>query len=454
LKKSPLHSPFFLLILFTSYLQLYGQRKGNLKSTISSSGFFVKDLNIDYKPHNTATDYYNIKLEEFKFGFANININTWQDSNYLNPKFEFSGPEISLENLIINAELFKPDWIANEKIKRINNRQSYPKQRIEEINNSIQLYQTDNKKLPSSINDLIINNYLNTSRSSLNNRSWTYALDLPSRIIAKPTKLNPIPTTKSILYDFNSKKFILDPLVDSLGNVPHLRWLYIFKMKGINSTTSTNLDLLLKDKNSTFSLVMDYAKFHIKDIHFTVEPENKVEDKSTISLHDLFIESQNLILDGDFDSSLTFHQGEGQFRIKNFEIKVPDALSKEPDINNFLSQIGVWNNSVAIRLIDFKIKMINQFTGVLELMIHTPFIRASLEGNLSFRQLDGNSPEIKFHEAKLTLHPIALGLKKWIKNWEKKEGLTLKRKGPAIIIKFNGPIKSLNSQSLKNITFF
>lgn len=454
MKKSPLHSPFFLLILFTSYLQLYGQRKGNLKSTISSSGFFVKDLNIDYKPHNTATDYYNIKLEEFKFGFANININTWQDSNYLNPKFEFSGPEISLENLIINAELFKPDWIANEKIKRINNRQSYPKQRIEEINNSIQLYQTDNKKLPSSINDLIINNYLNTSRSSLNNRSWTYALDLPSRIIAKPTKLNPIPTTKSILYDFNSKKFILDPLVDSLGNVPHLRWLYIFKMKGINSTTSTNLDLLLKDKNSTFSLVMDYAKFHIKDIHFTVEPENKVEDKSTISLHDLFIESQNLILDGDFDSSLTFHQGEGQFRIKNFEIKVPDALSKEPDINNFLSQIGVWNNSVAIRLIDFKIKMINQFTGVLEFMIHTPFIRASLESNLSFRQLDGNSPEIKFHEAKLTLHPIALGLKKWIKNWEKKEGLTLKRKGPAIIIKFNGPIKSLNSQSLKNITFF
>ncbi|MDC3166353.1 hypothetical protein OA955_01210, partial [Candidatus Marinimicrobia bacterium] len=407
-----------------------------------------------YKPRNTATDYYNIKLEEFKFGFANININTWQDSNYLNPKFEFSGPEISLENLIINAELFKPDWIANEKIKRMNNRQSYPKQRIEEINNSIQLYQTDNKKLPSSINDLIINNYLNTSRSSLNNRSWTYALDLPSRIIAKPTKLNPIPTTKSILYDFNSKKFILDPLVDSLGNVPHLKWLYIFKMKGINSTTSTNLDLLLKDKNSTFSLVMDYAKFHIKDIHFTVEPENKVEDKSTISLHDLFIESQNLILDGDFDSSLTFHQGEGQFRIKNFEIKVPDALSKEPDINNFLSQIGVWNNSVAIRLIDFKIKMINQFTGVLELMIHTPFIRASLEGNLSFRQLDGNSPEIKFHEAKLTLYPIALGLKKWIKNWEKKEGLTLKRKGPAIIIKFNGPIKSLNSQSLKNITFF
>ena len=454
MKKSLLHSPFFLLILFTSYLHLYGQGKGKLKSTILLSGFFIEDFHLNFKPNNTDADYYNIKLEEFKFDFNKVKINTWQDSNYLNPKFQFTGPEVSLKNLIIDAELFKPDWIANEKIKRINSRQSYPKQRIEEINNSIQLYQTDHNKLPSSINDLIINNYLNESRSSLNNRSWTYTLDLPSRIIAKPSKLNPIPKTKSIFYDFNSKGFITDPLVDSLGNIPYLKWLYTFKIEGINSTSSTNLDFKLNDKNSTFSLIMDYAKFQINDIHFTVKPVNKVEEKSTISLHDLLIESKNLIIDGDFDSSLTFHQGEGQFRIKNFEIKFPDALSKEPDINNFLSQIGVWNNSVAVRLIDFKVKMVNQFTGVLELMINTPFIRASLEGNLSLRQLGGNSPEIKFHEAELTLHPIALGLKKWIKNWEKKEGLTLKRKGPAIIIKVNGPIKSLNSQSLKNITFF
>ena len=125
---------------------------------------------------------------------------------------------------------------------------------------------------------------------------------------------------------------------------------------------------------------MDCAKFQINDIHFTVEPENKVEDKSTISLHDLSIESKNLIIDGDFDSSLTFHQGEGQFRIKNFEIKVPDALSKEPDINNFLSQIGVWNNSIAIRLVDLN-KNDQPIYWFLELMIHTPFIRASLEGN-------------------------------------------------------------------------
>ena len=114
-------------MILTSSLDLLGQARSKLESTIFSSGFFIEDINLKYKPTDIETDYFNIKLEEFKFGFSKIKINTWQDSNYLNPKFEFIGPEVSLENLIIDAELFKPDWITNEKLKRINNRQSFPK---------------------------------------------------------------------------------------------------------------------------------------------------------------------------------------------------------------------------------------------------------------------------------------------------------------------------------------
>ena len=321
-------------------------------------------------------------------------------------------------------------------------------------NNSIQLYQTDHENLPSNINDLLVNNYLDLSEITFNNASWIYILDLPSKIIAKPSKLNPIPKTNSIIYDFNSKEFIINPSVDSLENVPFLKWFYRFKIKGINSTSSTKLNIKLNNNNSNFSVIMDYATFRINDIYFTAKPENQFDEKSTISLHELLIESNNLIVEGDLDSSLTFHQGEGQFKIKNFEIKIPDGLSKEPDINSFLSQLGVWNSSVAVRLIDLKVKMINQFTGDVLLTVHTPFIKGTLEANLSFRQLNDESPEIKFHEAELILRPIALGLKRWIKNWEKKKGITLKRKGPAIIIKFNGPINSFDSQALKDITIF
>ena len=439
---------------FISCLNLFAQGKGKLESTILSSGFFIEDFHLNYKPYRSDKDDYNIALEEFKFGFSKISISTWQDSNYLNPKFEFTGPEVSLKNLILDAEVLKPDWITNEKLKRINRRQSLPKKRIKKINNSIELYQTDHKSLPSNINDLLINNYLDLSENNLNNASWIYILDLPSKIIAKPSKLNSIPKTKSIIYDFNSKEFIIDPSVDSLENVPFLKWFYRFKIKGINSTSSTNLNIKLNNNNSNFSVIMDYATFRINDIYFTAKPENQFDEKSTISLHELLIESNNLIVEGDLDSSLTFHQGEGQFKIKNFEIKIPDGLSKEPDINSFLSQLGVWNSSVAVRLIDLKVKMINQFTGDVLLTVHTPFIKGTLEANLSFRQLNDESPGIKFHDAQLTVHPIALGLKKWIKNWEKKKGIRLKRKGPVIVIKFNGPIKSLDSQGLKDITIF
>ena len=142
---------------------------------------------------------------------------------------EGTGPQICLDHF----QQASPgvNWQQKWSMPR---RQSLPKKRIKEINNSIQLYQTDHKTLPSNINDLLINNYLDLSKSSLNNASWIYILDLPSKIIARPSKLNPIPKTKSIIYDFNSKEFIIDPSVDSLENAPFLKWFYRFEMKGIN----------------------------------------------------------------------------------------------------------------------------------------------------------------------------------------------------------------------------
>ena len=129
-------------------------------------------------------------------------------------------------------------------------------------------------------------------------------------------------------------------------------------------------------------------------------------------------------------------------------------MGKEPEFEAFLHQIGVWNNSVSIRLADIKIKMINQFTGSALLKVHTPFIKAVFNGNLSFSQENIKTPEIRVHNAELTIHPIALGIKKWIRNWEKTKRISLKRKGPAVVIKLNGSLNRLDLNSIKNITIF
>ena len=454
LKKYQTYVLTFVIILFTNDFKIFGQINGKIDGNFFESGVFIKNISLNYYPKNKDTDIYSLNLENFQFGFSDMKLKSWKDTSDFYSKLEFKGPQIHLKNLALQANLFKPDWITEEKLKGIYRRESLPKKAIGKLNNAIELYHTDQKAFPRNTNDLIINNYIDISKKPFDNASWVYTLDLPNTIIAEPSHNNPIPKNKLIVFNFGSKEFKKDPLIDSLKSVPFLKWLYNFEMKSITVTSSTNLDIKLNNSNSNFSIIMEHGQFKIDHVSFIANPENQLKNKSTISLPELLIESNNLIIDGQYDSSFTFHQGEGQFKIRNFEIKIPEDLGKEPDIENFLSQIGVWNNSVTLRLIDLKIKMMNQFTGNISLKFHTPFIKAFIKGNLSFRQEDNSMPRITFHNTEASIHPIALGLKKWIRNWEKKEGKTLKRKGPSIIIKFNGPINSLNSQALKDITIF
>ena len=445
---------FFIILIFASLTSLHGQGQSKIETTILSSGFYIKEFQLSYLPKSENNDIYSLNLDKFQFEFSNVNFNSWHDNITMHPTLEFIGPKVSLQKLTLSAELYKPDWITNEKLKRMNKRQSIPKLGAEAINQAIILYKIDQGQLPSSMNELIVKNYITLSNKPFNNALWNYSLDLPKQIIAKPSKYNPIPKENSIIYDFTLKKFLTDPVIDSLERVPFLRWFYKMEINGVNINSSTKLDIKYNKSDSDFSLIMEHGDFEINDVSFTALPGKKIKDKTIISLGEFSIDCRDLILDGNYDSTLIFYKGEGQFRIEDLEIKIPEGLGKEPEFEAFLHQIGVWNNSVSIRLAEAKIKMINQFTGSALLKVHTPFIKAVFNGNLSFRQENIKTPEIRFHNAELTIHPIALGIKKWIRNWEKTKRISLKRKGPAVVIKLNGSLNRLDLNSLKNITIF
>ena len=445
---------FFLILIFTSFIPLQGQGLNKIESYILSSGFFIKNFQLNYSPTVNDFDSYKLNLKEFQFEFSNVNYISLENNNIFESTIEFGGPKVSLNNLTLNANIYKSDWITSEKLERMYKRQSIPKLGILEIDQAISLYQTDHGNTPSSTNDLFVKNYLILDKEPFNNSLWRYSLDLPESIIASPTQNNPIPKTKSIEYDFKLKEFVTDPLIDSLESIQMLKWFYTFELNGVALNSTTSLDIKYNKSNSEFSLIMDQGSFKINNISFTGLPENKAKEKTVISLRELSIDCKNLILDGEYDSSMIFQKGEGQFRIEDFKVKIPAELGKEPEIEDFLSQIGVWNNSVSVRSVELRIKIINQFTGNIFLKVHTPFIKAVFNGNLSFRQLDIKKPKIKFHDAELTIHPIALGIKKWIRNWERTKKVSLKRKGPAVVIKLNGTLNSLDMQSLERITIF
>ena len=272
-----------ILILFTNSFTVFGQINGRVDGEISESGIFIKDITLNYSPEDIEKDIYSLNLERFQFGFSDLKIKNKKD-NDSQSQLEFTGPQLLLKNLILQADLFKSDWITEEKLKRMYKRESLPKKAIEELNNAIELYNTDQNIFPKNTNDLIIKNYIDITKSPFNNSSWIYIFDLPNTVTAKPSHTNPIPKTNSIVYDFNSKEFKIDPLIDSLKNVPFLQWLYSFEIKEITATSSTSLDIQFNNSNSNFSMIMESGKFKISHISFTANPEGQLNNKSIMSL--------------------------------------------------------------------------------------------------------------------------------------------------------------------------
>ncbi|MBA66089.1 MAG: hypothetical protein CMG55_09845 [Candidatus Marinimicrobia bacterium] len=436
----------FYITFFSIFL--FGKINGDIDGKITNSGLFFKNLQFNYYPKTHINDIQTLDIEEFRFGFSNIQIENKHDSTMLFSKIDITGPELLIKNLTYQANLFRSDWITNEKLKRINNRESIPKIGIEKINQAIDLFFTDKNNYPIKTNDLIINHYIDLSKPPFNNNSWTYTLDLPNTITAKPTHINPIPKTKSIIFDYQSQTFKLDPTMDSLNNIPFLHWDYIFKLQSMSLQNSSSIDLKIDSNKTDFSLVMEKGQFRIHNANFKANPNNQLNNSSLISLPELLIEGNKIILDGNLDSVFIIHKGEGDFKIKNFELKIPDGLGKEPEIEDLLTQIGVWNNSIMVRLVELRINIINQFTGNISLKIYTPFIKVSIIGNISIRQDGTNIPKIIFHNTEALIHPVALGIKNWIKKWEKDKGKSIHRNGSAIILKINGPINNLNIQGL------
>ena len=95
-----------------------------------------------------------------------------------------------------------------------------------------------------------------------------------------------------------------------------------------------------------------------------------------------------------------------------------------------------------IRLLEVKLNMLNQFTGDIKLKLHTPFLKISCTGDFSIRQNNTLDPKIYLHHTEIRVHPISLGIRKYIREWEKNNGKTLTRKGATVVLKLEGPIRN------------
>ena len=437
--KYSINSTLFYCLFLLLILPVHGQSAGKMNGNLAETGVYLKNLHADWQPLGREFDLHSVDIREFRFGFSNVSIEHLKHIEKQVSKVKISGPDLSLKQLTIHSKINSADWITDEKIKRLKKRESIPKRSIEAIASAIDLYMLDHSVLHTSINDLSVKQYINMEDPPLNDYSWSYSLALPDQIIAQPTQINPVPKTKSIYFDWQSRSFQMDPVQDSLYQVPMVIWDYKFEIQEISHLFSSVIDLELSPDQTGFDIILNRGQFKISNITFSATPGSELDNQSRIHLPELNLETNGVVLNGNLNSQPIIHKGRGNFRIRNFEIKIPNGLKEEPEIQSMLETLGIWNNALKIRLIELDLNLINEFTGDVGFKLHTPFLKVTITGDFTLRQT-GSLPDLILHRTEVKINPIALGVRKWIRNWEKKNGKILTRQGATIVLRIEGSI--------------
>ena len=433
---------YFLLLITTNFV-LMAQSESKTDFNLQNFKIYFDNLRTSWKPDEDKVDIHSLSIQDYTIGFSEVDIkNKYSSESYIS-EIQIIGPELILNNFEYNSKLNSKNWIIEEKIKLFKNRESIPKDGIKIIVSAIKLYVIDNKLLPASLNELDVQNYINLNEIPFNKNTWIYSLNLPKNISAKPSYLNIDSASDSITYNWEEEKFQSSPFLDSLVNIPKIKWNYDFKIQKITQFFSSNVNFSVNPQNSNFNIQIKKGLFKLENLNFTATPGEELKDKIHIKLPILKLDLTDFIFEGSFTNTPLIQNLKSNFKIRNFEIKLPEGLIKEPEIETILKTLGVWNNSLKVRLFEIDINLINELTGDAELKLHTPFLKISILANFSIRQNNSLKPVIRLNDTKIVINPIALGVRKYIRDWEKENNKTLNRKGSSIILTVNGELNNL-----------
>jgi len=431
---------FIISTIFFLGTCLLGQSLGIGQSSFKETGLIIKDFQAEWSPHTLKDNVsFNIRFGEFRFGFKDFRLSydDAADNQYFD--LEISGPEFHLSHFSLTMDILAKDWIKAERIKRLQKLNSAPNAALLTLSLAIDLFWEDYDRYPNSYDELAIKNYIDPKIFPFTEQSWTYTFDLPEKLTAYPTQFNHF-EYPPIVYDWSSKLIISGNKQMSTSKIDIIPWEISFQIPEISNTISTRTMFKFTPDHSHIDFFQKHGKFQIKGLAFSLTPKNYLSNQIRFSIPDFSIELNQIAVSGDLGSEPPkIHKGKGKISIRNFEIKIPEELSRDPEIEYMLERMGIWNNALKVRLFELSLNLLNDHTGEIDLIFNSPFMKIELDGDFSVR-LDGIHPEFLLHQMEVKIHPISLGIRKWIREWEKENGRTLNRRGATIIIKIDGPL--------------
>ena len=418
---------------------LFSQNVENGDLSIGELGFYLNDL--AFQISNSEAFQLSGKLKSIDFGFKSIQLSK-KVYNSNNPiKLSFNGPEFQFIGLEIHSKSYNANWIEQIKYYYLRSTQEPAISGLNKLANSIDSFKVIEKRYPLYCDELFQKNYIGRDQYPFKDKEWEFRIDEKNLLSATLiTKTAFKPNTK-IYYNTSSKEFYGD--YHQMPSTQEVPWNIKIGASKISQNFSNELRVVIDDSTVFFDLLQKNGQLSINDVSFQGNRQDNINDFFKFGLANIIFESSNIAISGTLDdSSIIIHQGNVNFSLKDFELDLPQALAKESSFNSILEKIGVWNGLLRIKLMKINIKILNERLGEFTVLFASPFLRLSIEGDLSLRQgLGQDGPKISVQQTVATINPISIGLRTLIYEWEKENKRALPRKGGAIILKLNGPIK-------------
>jgi len=441
------------LIILLLPIWLIGQT--SIETLIKKSGFYFEDLKMQISS-DTLDNFKTSQLEVNELKIKLSDLESYYNTNNAEKVYDFKikGPDLSIKKLSLKGNRILNNWVISERINQLKKRESVAKNNLLIIRDAVLKYEVDNLKLPNSLDQLSINNYLDLKRGSFINQHWNYSLNLPESILSEPSSINPFSENKVVIYDWIQKDFSINPELDSLENLTRSEWIIKLNIESINNLLSSIIHVKTNLNTTNYHLQINKGDFEINELIFDAIPDQSLTQLTKIEIPKLKVQLSDLVLDIDLEKKVVLNRGKVNFKIQNFEIKFPSELREEPRIQQILEQFGIWNNSLLIKELNIFLNIINENTAEIELFFNAPFMNINLMGGLSINQ-SISLPKISLKKMKVEIKPISFGLKTFIKNWEENHKIELERDNGIIILDLEGLIENPSIINLeKSITLF
>ncbi|MFL3007774.1 MAG: hypothetical protein ACJZ14_00155 [Candidatus Neomarinimicrobiota bacterium] len=434
------------LIILLLPIWLIGQT--SIETLIKKSGFYFEDLKMQISS-DTLDNFKTSQLEVNELKIKLSDLESYYNTNNAEKVYDFKikGPDLSIKKLSLKGNRILNNWVISERINQLKKRESVAKNNLLIIRDAVLKYEVDNLKLPNSLDQLSINNYLDLKRGSFINQHWNYSLNLPESILSEPSSINPFSENKVVIYDWIQKDFSINPELDSLENLTRSEWIIKLNIESINNLLSSIIHVKTNLNTTNYHLQINKGDFEINELIFDAIPDQSLTQLTKIEIPKLKVQLSDLVLDIDLEKKVVLNRGKVNFKIQNFEIKFPSELREEPRIQQILEQFGIWNNSLLIKELNIFLNIINENTAEIELFFNAPFMKINLMGGLSINQTI-SLPQISLKQMKVEIKPISFGLKTFIKNWEENHKTELERDNGIIILDLEGLI---DNPSIRNL---